>query len=327
VRAKRVFFARRSRQRRGTPTVGGRFSAWVYAGLFGLAFVLFTLDMAGNRLANGARGLVTDASTPVLEAVSGAILAARKVITRTRTIADAATEVERLRAENAELRPWRRKARELEARARRYETLLNLQPDPDVGVVTARAIQASNGRFSQELVVNAGRDAGLREGNAVLGPEGLIGRIIVLGARSGRVLLVTDLASRIPVHVGGERHHAILAGTGGGEPTLTHLPAGARVGDGDLVVTSGEGRLLPAGLPVGVVRLGGEGGIGVALATRPEEAEFVRIFDYFVPVDVSDERPPLPAAMLGTQERKTVTVEALAAAVPAAGVPGAAGAE
>lgn len=287
------------RRRAGDVSRGG-LRAWVYVALFTTSAVLFALDITHHRIARDARQLMTDMAAPVLGLASGTVLVAGRWFDEARDFVRAYDEIDRLRAENRELRQWKRRARELEGRTRRFEALLNLEPDPDAHVITARAIADARSRFARTMIINAGSESGVREGNAVLGTEGLVGRVISAGAHSARVLLVSDLESRIPVYVGTGRHRSILSGTNGPEPTLMFLPAGAALTDGDIVVTSGEARLLPPNLPVGEVHLGGDGEVSVALASDPVATEFVRVLDYKVAIDVADGEPPLPLAITGS---------------------------
>ncbi|NND50448.1 MAG: rod shape-determining protein MreC [Rhizobiales bacterium] len=204
------------------------------------------------------------------------------------------SEVDRLRDENRILRDWRQKALELKDRAERYEALLQMQPDAGNSMIAARAIADVHTPFTRSLIINAGEFDGVSQGNAVLGTKGLVGRVISAGSNSSRVLLINDLESRIPVHVGPGRYRSILAGTNGREPTLMHLPAGAELSNGDIVLTSGEARLLPPGLTIGEVRLGENGSVSVLLGSDPDSVEFVRIYNSEFPIDVAEGAPPLP---------------------------------
>ena len=74
-----------------------------------------------------------------------------------------------------------------------------------------------------------------------------------VGSRAARVLLVTDLNSRVPVIVEGSQQRALLAGDNSERPYLRYLDTGAAIQIGDRIVTSGQGGVFPPGLPVGVV--------------------------------------------------------------------------
>jgi rod shape-determining protein MreC len=88
---------------------------------------------------------------------------------------------------------------------------------------------------------------------AVMTPAGMIGRVIAVGRRSSRILLLTDLNSKVPVIVERSGDQALLAGDNSAEPKLQFLPLNPRFRIGDRVITSGRGGVLPAGLMIGEV--------------------------------------------------------------------------
>ena len=124
--------------------------------------------------------------------------------------------------------------------------------------VTARVVADAGGPFVQTVMVNAGADQGVVNGMAAVNERGLVGRVIEVGRRSARILLLTDFNSRIPVMVEPSRDQAILAGDNSREPGLMFLPLNPRLSVGDRVVTSGRGGVLPPGLAIGVVSAIGE---------------------------------------------------------------------
>ena len=110
--------------------------------------------------------------------------------------------------------------------------------------------------------------------------RGLVGRVTEIGARSARVLLLTDINSRIPVTLESSRARAILVGTNGARPRLLHWPEGVMPVEGERVVTSAEANAFPAGLPVGVVHYSATNAPEVDTSARLDRLEVVRIFDY-----------------------------------------------
>ena len=77
--------------------------------------------------------------------------------------------------------------------------MLKAVPDNAVSYVTARVIANSGGGYVRTVMVNAGTDQGLARGQAAITGDGLVGRLTEVGSRAARVLLITDLNSRIPV--------------------------------------------------------------------------------------------------------------------------------
>ncbi|MEZ5919090.1 MAG: rod shape-determining protein MreC [Alphaproteobacteria bacterium] len=92
----------------------------------------------------------------------------------------------------------------------------------------------------------------MEKGQAVLSGDGLIGRIIEAGQKTSRILLLTDMNSRVPVLVENTSQHAILAGDNGPYAKLLLVSTDSEITEGSRIVTSGHGGLFPKGLPVGM---------------------------------------------------------------------------
>jgi rod shape-determining protein MreC len=202
-------------------------------------------------------------------------------------------ENQRLRDENAKLRLAQSEVGELQRKVERYEQLLKVPTEAPVSGVAGRVIADMSGPFLRTILVNAGSDQGVLKGQAVVDDRGLLGRIVGTGRKSSRVLLLSDLNSRIPVIVEGANLKAILAGDNSDRPTLEYLPPGSRLVAGARVLTTADGGALPPGIVVGVV-VKGQTAPRVELFTSERRADFVRVLQYQAPVDV-DAEPEAPA--------------------------------
>ncbi|HWA04262.1 MAG TPA: rod shape-determining protein MreC [Rhizomicrobium sp.] len=196
----------------------------------------------------------------------------------------------RLKEENARLRQWQTAAIVLDARVKRYQLLLHAVPDPTLSSVMAHVIGRARRPFLETMILDAGKKNGVKAGQAVSDARGMIGRIFLAGERSSWVILLSDLNSRIPVTIEPGHARAILAGDNAKAPALETLAQGAVIRPGDQVVSSGDGGLLPPGLPIGTVIASGSG-FRVALFADPSLSQDVTIVDFKVPV----EAPPVPA--------------------------------
>ena len=91
---------------------------------------------------------------------------------------------------------------------------------------------------------------------AVLDGKNFIGRIVDVNFFSSRVLLVSDLNSKIPVLSEPSGSHAILSGHGTNEPTLEYLPENHNgIQDGDKIYTSGKEGIFTPGIPLVKLKL------------------------------------------------------------------------
>jgi rod shape-determining protein MreC len=107
--------------------------------------------------------------------------------------------------------------------------------------------------------------------------------VVEVGRNSSRLLLLTDLNSRVPVIVEASRYRGVLAGDNSDQPKLIFLPTNAKVNVGDRIVTSGHGGVFPPGLAVGVVSSIGDGNIRIEPLVDFSRIEYVSILRYELP--------------------------------------------
>lgn len=238
------------------------------------------LGKADTAMVDRLRVHITDALSPVMDAISRPAATVSRGIEEVRQIFELRSENNDLRAERDRLLEWQALARRLEAENVSLRGLLNYQPPDNAGSVTARVIADTGGVFAHSVVLNSGVKDGVRKGQAVINGYGLVGRVTAAGARSARVLLITDLNSRIPVLVESTSTPAILAGDNSSRPRLIHLPQGAVVSPGDRVVTSGHDGFLPPRLPIGVVAAVNDSIISIEPFVDRDRLEFVRAVDF-----------------------------------------------
>ena len=150
-----------------------------------------------------------------------------------------------------ELEQWRAAAVSMAARMEAYESILNVQGEPPAQGVTARIVAESDGPFANTLLANAGQSHGIENGFIAVNEGGLVGRVVQLGNRSSRILVVTDFNSRVPVmgEVSGVR--AIMYGGRDGIGALVDRPELQDFQEGERVLTTGEGGVFPRGIVAG----------------------------------------------------------------------------
>ena len=112
--------------------------------------------------------------------------------------------------------------------------------------------------YLNSFIINSGSNKEIKNGMAVLDGKNFVGRIVDVNFFSSRVLLVTDLNSKIPVSIEPSGHQAILSGRGTKEPTLEYLPKNHTVQSGNKVYTSGKEGIFAPGIPIGEVRMSNE---------------------------------------------------------------------
>ncbi len=181
-----------------------------------------------------------------------------------------------LQEEIRELKVWQARAIALEERVRAYQRILNLQGEPPSNAVTARVITENKGPFTRSLLANAGRAQGVETDYVAVNENGLVGRVIQVGERSSRILLVTDFSSRVPVmgEISGLR--AVLYGTNQAPGALNDRPEMEDFIENERVLTTGEGGVFPRGIIVGIAKKQGQDW-RVALAMQRSRDEYLRL--------------------------------------------------
>src|SRR5690606_27794323 len=114
-------------------------------------------------------------------------------------LSDMASDLSRLREENAKLKQWYDRARQLEAENASLRGLVKLADLPRQNFATARVIAESGTGFSQAVLVDAGEEQGVRPDSVALTGQGLVGRVMAVADKTSNVMLMTDVNSRIPV--------------------------------------------------------------------------------------------------------------------------------
>jgi len=259
-----------------------------------VSFGVMLLGKADALLAERARMALADGLAPIYAVLAAPLDEIRGAVTDAAGLWDVRNENIRLREENEKLRRWQSIALALDAENQRLKASLNWIPDPPASFVTARVVADAGGVYAKAVLLSVGPNHGIKKGEIALDERGLIGRVTEVGARTARVLLITDMNSRIPVILETSRAHAILVGTNGPRPRLMYWPEGIRPQEGERVVTSAEANAFPANLPVGTVHFNSNGSPDVEPTAMLQKLEVVRIFDYGLNGVTPPEPPPKP---------------------------------
>ncbi len=248
--------------------------------LVAAAFAMMLLGKADALLADRARVGLADVLAPLYASLAGPMSQLARVGEGIGGVFTLEQENARLRAENARLLRWQAAALALDAENARLKAALHWMPDPAASFVTGRVVADAGGLYARAVLLYLSPGHRVQKGQVALDDAGLVGRVTEVGARSARVLLLTDLNSRIPVMLEASRAHALLVGTNGTLPRLMYWPQGSRPEQGERVVTSAEAGAFPAGLPVGVVQYGASQTPYVAPYAHLGRLEMLRVFDY-----------------------------------------------
>lgn len=158
-----------------------------------------------------------------------------------------------LRTEVASLRTLQDTVFKLQAENEQLQSILMVRPAEGTKYITARITAMPSHGASKNIVINAGTETGVFNDATVFTPDGLVGRVIEAGTNTSRVMLITDLMSRIPVIIEPSHKRAILSGTNKNQMHLLHFDSDFKPQIGERVFTSGQGGIFKAGIPIGIV--------------------------------------------------------------------------
>jgi rod shape-determining protein MreC len=299
----------------------GLIQRFTFLSLVLAAFGLMMLGKADTVLVERTRTAIADVAAPILDALSRPAATIEDFIVQVQELAQLREENARLREEVARLRSWHSVANHLAVENQSLRDMLNFVPPPRATFVSARVIADGTGPFSRSLLLNVGSRNGIAKGQAVVDDAGLVGRVTEVGQRSARVLLLTDFNSRVPITFESTRERAILAGDNTATLRLDFVSPTAKVVVGERIVTSGNGGILPAGLPVGTIAGIKDGVPRVQPFVDWSRLEYVRVVDYPPPAipefDGAEDSAEQPDAALPVAKAAPVPGVAGANAAPA----------
>ncbi len=247
-----------------------------------ISLALLVLSKLDHVIVHMLRTHIVELAAPVLNKANGPILNLRRIGRQLTTYVKLNEELQRLKSENRILLDQQWRAKMLQRRLARLGKMVRVVKDRELDFITARVIGDASGPFARAALVRAGTVHGVQRGFPVFNNGGLIGRIVEAGPSTSRLLLLSDLNSRVPVSVGGQGKRALMLGDNSAAPRLGYLPHGTRARQGEDVYTSGVGGLFPQGLRIGKVSTRG-GKAHVDLSARFDNLDFVTVLFYLSP--------------------------------------------
>ena len=107
--------------------------------------------------------------------------------------------------------------------------------------------------FLRSIIINKGTKHNITKGMTILNDNYLVGKVVEVNFSTARVLLLSDLNSKIPVTIEPGSVQAILSGTGKNSGIIQYSKENLPINVGNIVFTSGAGGLFKEGVPVGKV--------------------------------------------------------------------------
>ena len=108
--------------------------------------------------------------------------------------------------------------------------------------------------YLKSVIINKGFKHGIKLGVAAKEKAYFVGKIINVNFLTSRILLASDLNSKIPVIIEPTGTNAILSGQGHNDyAELEFLPKIKKINAGNIVYTSGVDGIIPEAIPIGKI--------------------------------------------------------------------------
>jgi len=264
----------------------GLFKSYV-AAISGAAIglVLLIVSLVNPASFAFARSAAADVAAPAGQVSATTRSTGKSVIDVVGGYINAGTENARLKRELAIARSRLAQAKAIESENRRLKALLGVRETDGMPVTAARLIGSTSSSTRRFALLGAGARDGVRVGQPVRSATGLVGRVLEVGNRTARVLLITDGESVVPVR----RIKGDIAGFAQGQADGTLVIRLIDLGinplkKGDVLVTSGSGGLYRPNVPVAIVANVTRDGAVARIISDPAASEFVVVEPIWQPI-------------------------------------------
>tara|TARA_B100000700_G_C15024287_1_gene847347 strand:+ start:1558 stop:2397 length:840 start_codon:yes stop_codon:yes gene_type:complete len=183
---------------------------------------------------------------------------------------------QKLKEENEELKNEVTKSDFLTLENTQLREIIGEQIESNSNLVTSRVMLDKQSPYLNSFILNSGTNKNIKKGMAVLDGKYFIGRIVDVNFFSSRVLLISDLNSKIPVVIEPKGYHGILSGRGTKDPIIEYLPENSLIENGNKIYTSGKEGIFSPGVPVGEIKIIGKK-INVNLFSDLSQITYVNI--------------------------------------------------
>ena len=117
----------------------------------------------------------------------------------------------------------------------------------------AKVIIDKQSPFLRSVIINKGSNNNIKKGMAVLNNSYLVGKVVEVNFTTSRVLLLSDINSKIPISIEPGSIQSILSGNGDDMGIIQYSKKKLKLKKDQIVYTSGTGGLFKAGIPIGKI--------------------------------------------------------------------------
>jgi len=217
--------------------------------------VLFLLSSSSGLKQpwNPVEQFIIEITAPFQRLIRQTINATRDFWTNYFYLVDVRSENRRLKREMESFRREQSRYKELVTAHERLRSLLQFKEVIQRPVVAAQVIGLDPTGWFKSVIIDKGKNAGLRWDMPVVNASGVVGRIVSVSNNYAKVLLIIDQNSAVDCLTQRSRDRGMVKGTSGQVCKMDYMAKSSNAVVGDMIITSGLGGVFPKGLPVGVI--------------------------------------------------------------------------
>jgi len=229
-----------------------RFLIFVFIALF-LSFIFFFHNLKSNPNLNLVERVFFSAGAYAQSAINLIISLPTKAWSRYVFLINTEKENQRLLQEIQKLRQENILLQEAALANQRLRALLEFKKQSPFKLIAAEVIGVDPSLYFESFLINKGKKEGIKRGMAVLGLDGVIGKILKESDSFSVVLLLIDPGFALDAIIQRTRTQGIVEGIGNGLCRMKYILGSEDVRIGDLVISSGLEGFFPKGIPIGKV--------------------------------------------------------------------------
>ena len=186
-----------------------------------------------------------------------------------------------LRVKNFEIEKIKNEIEFYKSENIRLKKLIDEREIASENYLIAKVLLDQQSPFLKSMIINKGYKHGIKLGVAVKDQSYFVGKIINVNLLTSRILLASDLNSKIPVTIEPGDYQSILSGTGRANGILQYLKEDYEIQEDNLIYTSGSGGVFKSGIPVGKIKLENENNLKtVEFFSDFTQLRFVKIISF-----------------------------------------------
>jgi rod shape-determining protein MreC len=218
-----------------------------------LSLGLMSASVHNRQLASTGAGVVSWILSPVDSFYKGILSSVRGSWERYIYLVGVEDERDQLANRLKALESQNSQLIELSNENQRLRLLLNYREELKSDGILARVVSRDPSNWAESVTVDRGTNDGVKEGQAVVDGNALVGQVIAVSTSSAKVLLITDNVSSVDVIVQSSRAQGIIEGNLTENLRLKYLLREQSVKMGDRIIASGLDGIFPKGALVGIV--------------------------------------------------------------------------